>query len=66
MCVSRLSGVIPQITSCVDLLDWFPEKCYWSGLHEVPSGTREDYRGSLRDIEGDSPFTQLPLKVVEV
>jgi len=36
-----------------------PEECYWSG-------TREDYRGALRDIHGYSPFTQAPMKVVEV
>jgi len=56
----------PQIMSCFDPLDWFPKECYWSGLDEAPSGTREDYRGTLRDINGDSPFTQAPLKVVEV
>jgi hypothetical protein len=32
------------------------------GLDETPSGTREDYRGALRHINGDSPFTQPPLK----
>jgi hypothetical protein len=47
-------------------LDWFTEECYWSGLDETPSGTREYYRGALRDINGDSPFTQPPLKFVEV
>jgi len=31
-----------------------------------PSGTGEDYRGALSDINGDSPVTQPPLKVVEV
>jgi hypothetical protein len=41
-------------------------KCYWSGLDEAPSGKREDYRGALRDINVDSPFTQPPLKVVEI
>ena len=52
--------------SCVDPLDWFPEKCYWSGLDEAPSGTLEDYRGALRDINGDSLFTQPPLQFVEI
>jgi len=47
-------------------LDWFPEECYWLGLNEAPSGTREDYRSALRDISGDSPFTQALLKIVEV
>ena len=28
--------------------------------------TREVYRGALRDINGDSPFTQPPLKAVEL
>ena len=81
--------------SCVDPLDWFPEECYWSGLDEAPSGTRDYYRGALRDINplnaelnpichlrallgahhifhvsrlrvnGDSPFTQPPLKIFE-
>jgi hypothetical protein len=40
-------------------------KCYWAGLDEAPSGTREDYRGALRHINGDSAFTQPPLNVVE-
>jgi len=47
-------------------LDWFPEEGYWSGLDEAPSGTREYYRAALRDINGDSPFAQPPLKIVEV
>jgi hypothetical protein len=33
---------------------------------KVPSGTREDYRGALREINDDSAFTQPPLKIVEV
>ena len=41
-------------------------KSYWSGLDEAPSGTREDYRGALGHISGDSPVTQPPLKVVEI
>ena len=36
------------------------------GLDEAPSGTREDYRGALRHINGDSQFAQPPLKIVEV
>jgi hypothetical protein len=28
-------------------LDWFPEECYWSGLDEALSGTREYYRGAF-------------------
>ena len=43
-----------------------PKKCYWSGLNEAPSGTREDDRGALRDINGYSPFTLPTLMVVEV
>jgi len=35
-------------------------------LNEAPSSTREDYRGLLGNINDDSPFTQPPLKVVEV
>jgi len=52
--------------SCVDPLDWFPEECYWSGLNEAPSSMHEDDRGALEDINGNSPFTQPPLKVIEV
>jgi hypothetical protein len=52
--------------SSVDSLDWFPEECYWSGLDETLSGTREEYRGALRGINGDFPFTEPPLKVVEI
>jgi hypothetical protein len=51
--------------SCVNPLVWFPEECYWSGLDETPSSMREDYR-ALENINGDSPFAQPPLKVVEV
>ena len=42
------------------------EMCYWSGLDEAPFGTREGYRGALREINGESPFTQPPLKIVEL
>jgi hypothetical protein len=47
-------------------LDWFREECYWSGLDEAPSGTREYYRAALGNIYGDSPLAQPPLKVIEV
>jgi hypothetical protein len=47
-------------------LDWFPEQCDWPGLDEAPSGTRENDRGALSDINDDSPFTQPPLKIIEV
>ena len=57
---------LPQITSSVDPFDWFPDECYWSGLNEAPSSTREDDRGALGNINGDSPFTQPLLKVVEM
>jgi len=47
-------------------LDWLREKRYWSVLDETLSGTHEDYRGALRDINGDSSFAQPLLKSVEV
>jgi hypothetical protein len=47
-------------------LDWFPEECYWSGLHEAPFSTREYYRAAIGNIYCNSPFAQPPLKVVEV
>jgi hypothetical protein len=52
--------------SCVDPLDWFTEKCDWSALKETPSDTRADYRVVLRDMNVGSPFTQTPVKIVEV
>jgi hypothetical protein len=52
--------------SNVEPLDWFPEERYWSGLDESPSGMHEDYRGDLKGINGDSPFTQPPLEFVEI
>ena len=55
----------PQITNSFDAFDWFLGECYWTGLNEAPSATREDFRGALRYIKGDSPFTQPPLMVVE-
>jgi hypothetical protein len=54
----------PHIRGCFDPLDWYLEECYCSGLNETPSGTLEDYRGALRDINGDSAFTQPLLKVL--
>jgi len=47
-------------------MDCFPEECYCSGTDEVPSGTREDCRGALRNINGNSQFRLPPLKVVEI
>jgi hypothetical protein len=35
-------------------------------VDEAPSDPSDDYRGAFRDINGDSPFTHPPLKVVEV
>jgi hypothetical protein len=44
-------------------LDSFIQECYWSWLDELTSGAGEDYRGPLTYFNGDSPFTQPPLKV---
>jgi hypothetical protein len=46
--------------------DWFSEESYWSELNEAPSCTHKDDRVALRNINGDSPFTQPPLKVIEI
>jgi hypothetical protein len=35
-------------------------------LDESPSGYREEDRRALGDVDSDSPFTQPPLKVVEL
>jgi len=55
-----------QITSSFDPLDSFPEEDLWSALNVALLGTREDYRGALRDIYGDFSFAQPPLKGVDV
>ena len=36
------------------------------GLDEALSGTREDYRGTLVHINGDSPVAQPPMKFVKL
>jgi len=56
----------PPDTELFQPIGLAPEKCYWSGMDEEPFGTREDYRGALRDIDGDSPFTHPPLKIIKV
>jgi hypothetical protein len=43
-----------------------PWKELGSWLDEAQSGPREDYRGAFRDIYGDSPFSQPPMKVIEL
>jgi len=56
---------LPQITSCVDLLDWFPKSATGQGwMKHRPA--RAKIIPVLLDINGDSPFTQPPMKVVEV
>jgi hypothetical protein len=35
-------------------------------VDDAQSRTREVYRGAFRDINGDSPFTDPPLKIVQV
>jgi hypothetical protein len=61
--LSRVLGS-PTDNKLCRSLNWFPEERYWSRLDEASTGTREDYRGALREINGDSPFTRPPLKVV--
>jgi hypothetical protein len=56
----------PPDNEFVDPLDWPPEKFYWLGQNEALSGSCEYYRGALREISGDFPFTQPPLKVVQL
>jgi hypothetical protein len=63
--VSRLSRV-PQITNCIDSLDWLPEEGYCSRLNEAPTGSREYHREALRDLDCNSPFIRPPLKVDEI
>ena len=63
--MSRLSRVTPR-QRVVSTNSIGSSKCYWSGLDEAPSGTREGYRGALGHVNGDSPVAQTPLNVVEV
>jgi len=58
-------GLPPDNESCRPIR-LVPEECYRSKLNEAPSSMREDDRGALGNINGDSPFTQAPLKIVEV
>jgi len=54
------------MTSSFDLMEWFPEECYWTGLTEAPSSTREFDRAVFLNINGESVFSQPRLKVDEV
>jgi len=55
-----------KITGVVDPLDLLPEELYCSGFSDAPAGFGEEHRGALRDIDGDPPFTQPQLQVIEV
>jgi hypothetical protein len=57
--------VLPLEKSSVNTFDLFHEECYWSKLDESPSGTPENYRGALRDINGNSPNVQKTMKIVQ-
>jgi len=54
------------MASIDDTIGWFPEDYHWSGQDKPLSATREDYRCAPRGINGDSPFTQPPLKVADI
>jgi hypothetical protein len=56
----------PRVTVGVDSVDWFPEELYCSGFREAPTGLCEEYRISLRDIDGDPSLSQPPFEVVEI
>jgi hypothetical protein len=47
-------------------LDLFLEESYLSGLDEELSRTREVDRFSVRDNNGDNPFTQQSLNIAEL
>lgn len=53
--VSCVLRVIPQITSCIDPLDWLAKELYWLGLLDAPRGPDEKHCSHLRDAEGDPP-----------
>ena len=54
------------MTNRIDPIDWLPEKSHWAGLNEAPSGSRENDRGALWNVYGDSPFSQPPFKMSEM
>jgi hypothetical protein len=43
-----------------------PEKCYWSMMNGLPSGSHDVHLVAPWNIDGDSPLTQPPIKVYEV
>jgi hypothetical protein len=61
--VSRLSRFTPLDNEFSRPIALAPEECYWSGLNEALPGSHEDHRGALRDVDGNSIFTQQFLKV---
>ena len=50
----------PKITGVSDPFDRLPEDLFCSGFRDAPTGLSEGHDGSLRDINGDPPFTQPP------
>ena len=48
----------PKITCVIDPFYRLPEELYCSGFRDAPTGHSEEHGESLRDIDGDPPFTQ--------
>jgi len=47
-----VSRVTPQITSCIDPLDWFTKELYWLWLLDASRDFNKKYRRDL-DADGD-------------
>jgi len=41
----------------IDPADRLPKGLYWSGCRNAPNEFSEEYRGALRDIDGDLSFS---------
>jgi hypothetical protein len=59
-------GSPPKKTHGIKPLDWLPEELIRSGFRDAFTGFSKEQRGALRDIDGDSPFSQPSLSVTEI
>ena len=51
----------PKITDVIDPFARLPEDLFSSGFRDAPTGLSEEHGGTLRNINGNPPFTQPPL-----
>jgi hypothetical protein len=51
-----------MITGGIDAVDRHPEEFSWSESLDAPTALGKEHRGAPRDVDGDPPFSQSPLK----